>query len=145
LGEQLVHVVDVPGSLDLGHHDHVQLVTDLADQLGDVVEVPGGVQRIDPAPEPHAHACEIDRAPQLDRTGPSCILGVGGDGVFQVRQDHVDRLRDLTNLGPHLLQMRRDEVDHPLHPRRQLAQRLRRADGQRLEERAGGLLHRALR
>ena len=42
-------------------------------------------------------------------------------------------------MAAHLLEMRRHEMDHPLEPDRQLAQRLRRADRERLEEPAGKL------
>ena len=41
LGEQPVDVVDVLGALHLRHHDHVELVADLGDQRGQVVEPQG--------------------------------------------------------------------------------------------------------
>ena len=40
LREQAVDVVDVPRPLDLGDHDHLEPVADLADQRRDVVEAP---------------------------------------------------------------------------------------------------------
>ena len=40
LGQQLVEVVDVPGTLDLGQHDHVELVAGGRHDLQDVVEHP---------------------------------------------------------------------------------------------------------
>ena len=40
LCKQAIDVVDVFGALDLGHHDDVELVADLADQGGEVVEYP---------------------------------------------------------------------------------------------------------
>ena len=41
LRQQLVEIVDVPGALDLGQHDDVELVADRADDLDHVVEHPG--------------------------------------------------------------------------------------------------------
>ena len=51
LGEQPVDVVDVLGALHLRHHDHVELVADLGDQGGEVVEHPRAVEGVDPGPE----------------------------------------------------------------------------------------------
>jgi hypothetical protein len=43
-------------------------------------------------------------------------IGVGGDGVFKIAEHDVDLMDQLRDLGPHLLDMRRHEVDHPLQP-----------------------------
>ena len=43
LGEQLVEIVDVPGALDLGQHDHVELVADGGNDLGGVMTRPADV------------------------------------------------------------------------------------------------------
>src|SRR6185436_17857252 len=51
LGQEAVHEVDVPGPLDLGDHDDVELVADLAHHLGQVVEHPGRVEAVDPGPQ----------------------------------------------------------------------------------------------
>jgi len=40
LGEEPVDVVDVLGALHLREHDHVELVADLGDQRGQVVQAP---------------------------------------------------------------------------------------------------------
>ncbi|MNC98906.1 hypothetical protein D3C83_170070 [compost metagenome] len=44
LGEQAVHVVDVPGALDLWHHHDLELVADLSYKRGQIVEHPGALQ-----------------------------------------------------------------------------------------------------
>ncbi len=59
---------------------------------------------------------------------------VGGNGIFEVAEHHIDLCNKLGNLGAHFLDMRRHEMDHALQPQRQLAQRRRRADGKRLEK-----------
>ena len=41
LGEQLIEIVDVPGTLDLRQHDDVELVSDRCDNVCDVVQNPG--------------------------------------------------------------------------------------------------------
>ena len=51
LGEQAVGVVDVPGTLDLGDHDHLELVPDLSHELGDVVEEVGRGELVDTRPQ----------------------------------------------------------------------------------------------
>ena len=52
LRQQLVEIVDVPGPLDLGQHDDVELVADGADDLDHVVERPGRIERVDARPQP---------------------------------------------------------------------------------------------
>jgi hypothetical protein len=42
----LIDEVDVPRPLDLGNHDHVELVADMLDDLLEVVEHPGAVQAL---------------------------------------------------------------------------------------------------
>ncbi len=69
-----------------------------------------------------------------DEAGARRLLGVGRNGVFQIAEHHVDLLDKFRHLGAHLLDMRRHEMDHPLEPQRQFAQRRRRADRKRLEE-----------
>src|SRR6187551_1467508 len=50
LREQLVEVVDVPWTIDLRQHDDVELVPDRRNDIGDVIERPGRVERIDAGP-----------------------------------------------------------------------------------------------
>ena len=57
-GQVLVDEMNVPGPLDLRDHHHVELVADLGDDAGEVVEQPRRVQRIDAHPE--AGGAEID-------------------------------------------------------------------------------------
>ena len=57
LCQQLVEIMDIPCPFDLGQHDHIELVADLGDEFGDVVEHPGAVQRVDAGPE--ARCAEI--------------------------------------------------------------------------------------
>ena len=132
-------IVDVPGPLDLRQHDDVELVADLGDDLDEVVERPGAVQRVDARPQPGA--AEIVRLGERDEAAPRRDLGVGRDRVLEVAQQHVDLRDQLRDLGAELFVVRRHEMDHPLEPHRQLAIRRRRAGGERLEEAARKLGH----
>ena len=71
------------------------------------------------------------------------LLGVGRNGVLEIAEHHVDLPDQLRHLGGDLLDVRRHEMDHALEPDRQLAQRRRRADRQRLKELARQLHVRA--
>ena len=132
LGQKLVEIVDVPGAFDLGQHDDVELVADRGDDLGDVVERPGRVERVDARPQ--AGRAEIGRLGHGDEALARRLLGVGRDRVLQIAEHHVDLPGELRHLGGDLLDMRRHEMDHALELDRQLAQRRRRADRQRLIE-----------
>ena len=132
LGEELVEIMDVPGALDLGQHDDVQLVADLADDLDDVVQHPRAVEAVDAGPQ--AGGAEIGGLGHLDEALASGFLGIGGNRVLQIAENHVHLLGDIRHLGAHLLQVRRHEMDHALKPHRQLAIWCGRADGERLEE-----------
>ncbi len=132
LGQQLIEIMNVPGALDLGQHDHVELVADRRDDFGDVVQQPGRVQAVDARPQ--AGRAVIVRGRHLDKPFARGLLGVGGDGVFQIAEDDVHGRDHVADFRPHFFQMRRDEMDHALHPHRQLAIRLRGADGERLEK-----------
>ena len=143
LSQQLVEVVDVPRSLDLWQHDDVELPADSADNLHHVVQHPGRVQRIDARPQ--SGRAEVGRFRHLDETAAGRFLGLDRHGVFEIAEDHVDLLRQISGSGPHLLNVRRNEMDHPLDPHRRFAQGRGGADGERFEELAGklhgGLLH----
>ena len=135
LRQQLVEIVDVPGAVDLGQHDDVELVADGADDLGDVIERPGRIERVDAGPQ--ARRAEIGGLGHGDEAVARRLLGVDWNGVFQIAQHHVDLGHQLGDLGADLLHVRRHEMDHALEPHRQFAQRGGRADGERLEELAG--------
>ena len=132
LGEQAVDVVDVLGSLDLGDHDHVELVADLGDGGDEVVEHPRRVERVDAGPELGVGV--VPRLADLDEAGAGVVLLGRRDGVLEVGQQHVDGRRDVRHLGDHLRVVGRQEVDDPRRPERDLAHRLGRADRQRAEE-----------
>ena len=132
LGEELVEIVDVPDALDLGQHDHVELVADRRDDLDDVVERPWRVERIDPRPQPGG--AEIIGLGHLDEAAPRRLLGVGGNGVLEVAEHDVHLADQVRHLLAYLGDVGRHEMDHALEPHRQFAQRRRRADRQRLEE-----------
>ena len=142
LRQQLVEIVDVPRALDLGQHHHVELVADRGDDLGDVVERPGRIERVDPRPQPGR--AEIGRLGHGDEALARGLLGVGGNGVLEIAEHHVDLPDELRNLGGDLFHMRRHEMDHALEPHRQFAQRRGRADRKRLKERTRQLHARPL-
>ena len=142
LRQQLVEIVDVPRALDLGQHHHVELVADRGDDLGDVVERPRRIERVDPRPQ--AGRAEVGGLRHRDEALARRLLGVGRNGVFQIAEHHVDLPDQLRNLGGDLFDVRRHEMDHALEPDGQFAQRRGRADGERLKERARQLHGRPL-
>jgi hypothetical protein len=135
--QELIHVVNVPRPFDLRHHDHVESIAEPHDQIRHILQMPRRVQRIDAAPI--ADILAQQHFAHLHRARARRILGVGGDGVFQIGQQHIDLARHVRRLGAHLLQMRRYEMDHPLQRDGQLPQRRRRARGQGGEEVTGRL------
>jgi hypothetical protein len=132
LREQAVDVVDVLGALDLGDHHHVELVADRLDDLREVVEGPRAVEAVDARPQ--LRRAEVVRAPHLDQPAPRRDLLGCGNRVLEVAEQDVDLRDDLTDSLAHALVLRREEVDHPRRPHGDLARRVRRADGERLEE-----------
>ena len=138
LRQDLVHVMDVPRAFDLGHDDDVELVADGPDDLDQVVQYPGAVERVDARPQ--RAAAEVGALGHLDESGARRLLGVERDRVFQVAAEDVNLLGHFGNLGPHLVQVRWKEMNHPLRAHRQFAQRGGSADGQRLVE-IGGQFH----
>ncbi len=50
LRQQLIEVVNVPGAIDLGQHDGVELVADGAHYLGDIVQRPWRIECVDTSP-----------------------------------------------------------------------------------------------
>ena len=69
-----------------------------------------------------------------DEAGARRLLGVGGNGVFEIAEHDVDLRDELRHFGAQLLDVRRHEMDHALEPTGKLAQRRGRADRERLEE-----------
>ena len=143
LGNELVRVMDVPRAFDLRDHDHVELVAGLQHEVGHIVEEPGGVQAVDAAPEAGAGFLPVDHVRHLDGARAGGVLGVGGDRVFEVGEQHIDLLGHFRDLGPDLLVMAGDEMDHPLEADRQVAHRFGRANRERLEEIARRFLRHA--
>ncbi len=135
LGQQAIDVVDVPGALDLRHHDHVELVADLRDERRQVVEHPGRLERVDACPE--LRRPEVDLLADGDQAGARGLLVVDRDGILEVAEQDVRLLRDIGQLGPHLLVARVEEVDHPRGWERDLRERVRGAGCERLEEVTG--------
>ena len=135
LGEQAVDVVDVPRALDLRDHDDVELVADLGDQFGQVVEHPRGGELVDPRPQ--LRVAEVHLAADLDQAGARGELAVDRDRVLEVAEQDVDGGRDVGHLGDHLLVGEVQEVDHPGGFEGDLASRLGGADGEGLEEVSG--------
>ena len=113
----------------------VEAVADLAHELGEVVEHPGRLERVDPRPQ--RGRAELDVAPHADQALQRGLLAVDRDRVLEVAEQDVGLRRDVGGLGHHLLVGEVQEVDHPRGPERDLGQRCGRPDGQRLEEVAG--------
>jgi hypothetical protein len=134
LGEQPVDVVDVLGPLDLGDHDHVEgVVADLGDRRDEVVESPRRVERVHPGPE--LGVAELSHGlADLDQAGAGRLLVACGDAVLEVGEQHVDLAGHVGHLRAHLLVRRREEVDHPRRPDRDLPHRIGGTDGQGPEE-----------
>ena len=121
LGEQLVEIMDVPRPLDLRQHNDVELVADGGDDLDDIVERPGRVERIDAGPQPGSTV--VVGPGHLDEAGARRRLGVGGNRVLEIAEHHVDLADQVRHLQAQLLQMWRHEMDHPFEPDRQIPQR----------------------
>ena len=111
LGEQPVDVVDVPRPLDLGDHHHVELVADLGDDLGDVVEHPRRLERVDASPQ--LGLAQVDVATDPEQALTRGLLAVDRHGVLEVAEQDVDGRGDVRHLGDHLLVREVEEVDHP--------------------------------
>ena len=135
LRQQLVEIVDVPGTVDFRQHDDVELAADRAHDLGHIVERPRRIERIDAGPQPGR--AEFDRLGHFDEARARGLLGLDRNGVLQIAEHDVDLFGELGHLGAQLFQMRRHEMDHALEPHRQVAHGRRRADGERSKELAG--------
>ena len=136
LRQQLVEIMNVPGPIDLGQHDDVELVADRAHDLDHVVERPRRIERVDARPQ--TGRAVVDALGHLDEAFARGFLGLDRDGVLQIAQHHVDLARELGHLGAQLVEVRRHEMDHALQPHRQVAHGRRRADGERGERTGAG-------
>jgi hypothetical protein len=135
LGQQAVDVVDVPRPFDLGDHDHVKLVADRRDDREQVVEDPGAIEAVDAGPK--GRLAEIVLLRDIDQPFARRLLVGRRDRIFQVAQEDIDLRDEVRDLGTHLLQLRREEVNHAVRPRGHRGGRLRRAGGERDEEGSG--------
>jgi hypothetical protein len=132
LGQQLVDIVDVPRTLDLRHHDHIKLVTDLGNELGQIVEHPRRVETVYTGPQ--LRTAEIGLFCDLNQSAPGGDLIFDGNRIFKVAQQHIDLLGDVGDFGGHFRVAGIEKMQHPRRFERNLSKRHRRTDGQRLEE-----------
>ena len=51
LRQKLIEIMDVPGAFDLRQHDDVELLADGGDDLGNIVEHPRRIERVDARPQ----------------------------------------------------------------------------------------------
>ena len=133
LGQKLIEIMDVPCALDLRQHDDVELLPDRRRRSRVMSSSTQGelsaLMRVHNPVSPKSQAFAMAMKP--DARG---FLGVGGDGVLEIAEHHVDLSDQLRHFGAHFLDMRRHEVNHAFEPQRQFAQWRRSADRQRLEE-----------
>ena len=108
-GNVLVNEVNIPRPLDLGNHDHIDLVADVLDDLAQVIEYPGAVQGIDA--NPHRGVAEVVVAQQLDETSARGVLGFDRDGIFEVAAPHIALFGCFGGLVADLFDVRRKEMD----------------------------------
>src|SRR5919108_653347 len=135
LRQEPVDEVDVPGALDLRDHDHLDAVSDLGDDPRQIVQDPWALEGVHPRPE--GGLAEVHLAADRDQALACRLLAVERHGVLEVAEEDVDGRRDLGRLRDHLLVREVKEVDHPRGLEGDLAERLRRPDGERPEEVSG--------
>ena len=104
---------------------------------------PRRVERVDPGPQLGVGV--VPGLGDLDQPGAGVLLLGRRDGVLEVGQQHVDGRRDVGHLADHLRVVRRQEVDDPRRPERDVPHRLGRTDRQRAEEVLRGTHARRLR
>src|SRR5437762_1010656 len=137
LGEEAVGVVDVPRPLDLGDHDDLEPIADLADQPHHVVEEPRAVEAVDARPE--RRVAEVDLAADADEALACVDLAIGGNRVLEIAEEDVGLRRDVRQLGGHLRVGRVEEVDHARRLHRDLERRHGPAEPERLADFPGAL------
>ncbi len=131
LREELIQIVNVPRSLDLRQHDHVEFGAGCGNDFQNVVEGPGRVERVDAGPQPRL--AEVVRLRHFDESASCGHLGVSRDRVLEIAEHHIDLRDKVCEAGADLLVVWRHEMDHALESCRQLAERLRCTYGQRGE------------
>src|SRR6185437_12084297 len=96
------------------------------------IQCPGRVECIDARPE--TGRSELDRLAQFDEPFARGNLRFDRDRVLEITEDDVDLADDLRDFRANLVDMRRDEMDHPFKPDRRFAQGRRSTDGERSKE-----------
>ncbi len=76
----------------------------------------------------------------FDEALPRRLFGIDRNRIFEIAKQHVDLADHPPPPGPHLVIVRRKEMDHPLKRERQFTIGIRGADRQRLVEFPGWLL-----
>jgi acyl dehydratase len=135
LGEQAVDVVDVPRALDLRDHHDLEPLADLGDDLGQVVQHPRALERVDTRPQ--RRLAELHLAADPDEPLAGGLLALHRDRVLEVAEQDVHVGRDLRRLGDHLLVREVEEMDHPRGLDGDLAEGRRGVYREGLEEVAG--------
>ena len=137
LGEEAVDVVDVLGPLDLRDHDHVELVADLGDRGDRGRRGPTASRASSPGSRT---ACRRSRRSCRPRRSPAraASLSLAGTPSSRLARRTSTVGARSGSFADHLRVRRREEVDHPRRPERDLADRVGGADGQRAEEVLGG-------
>ncbi len=140
LGKQLIKIVDIPRPLDHWQHDHIKLIANLCYQGRNIIETPRTFQRIDTAPQARAERGKISSLCHFDEAFPRGNFLVGGDSIFKIAENNIGFRRHCGHFGADFFDMRRNEMDHPFEPDRQVTQRWWRANSKRLEKLARGLV-----
>ena len=135
LREQAIDVVDVPRTLDLGHHHDLDLVADLLDDLRYVVQEVGRGELVDARPQ--RRVAELHLPADPEQPSARGLLLVERHGVLEVAEQDVDLRGQIGRLLDHFRIREVHEVDHPGRLERDISGRLGRVDGEGLEEVAG--------
>ena len=104
--------MDVPGALDLGQHDHVELVADAATMSVMSSSAHGlfsALMRVHRPVVPNSFALR-----HVDEAARAASLASAGNRVLEIAEHHVDLAHQLGDLGGDLLDVRRHEMDYAL-------------------------------
>ena len=126
LSEQLVHIVDVPVAFNLGHHQHVELVTNSAHNSGHIIEEPRAIQCVYASPKPGIG--EVILSGNANESCAGRIFSFGRNCIFQITKQHIDVGDDGCGLCTDLFVVRRQKMHGALERQRQLPQGLRRTN-----------------